>query len=182
MQTNIFAISGGPCVGKTTIIKELGKLGFNIIPESARIVAENDERFKGKNIKEINMAEFQKEILNMQIKLHEDFLLRNSSFAFSDRGFGDTIAYYKLNGLNFPGIKKDYVKNFRYAGVFILEPLKFYKTDGLRTETKEEQTKIHEEIEKSYGDLGYDLIKIPQMPIEGRIALILRFQKSLKGS
>ena len=63
MQTNIFVISGGPGVGKTTIIDELEKLKYNTIPEAARIVAESDERFAGKSVNEINHKKFQEKIL-----------------------------------------------------------------------------------------------------------------------
>lgn len=170
----IFAISGGPCTGKTSIIKELAKRGYQTIPEAAREIATKDKRFIGKTINEINRQEFQDEILKHQIKLHEDFLLKNSGLGFSDRGFGDSLAYYRLIGLKFSNKYSDYIKNFRYKGVFILEPLRFYKTDGLRTETKEEQSKIHDEIMRVYEEMGYDLIKIPQMPVEERIALILK--------
>ncbi|MBI2043560.1 AAA family ATPase [Candidatus Pacearchaeota archaeon] len=174
MQTNIFVISGGPGVGKTTIVNELGKLKYNIIPEAARVVAESDKRFIGKSIKEINRQIFQDEVLKHQIKLQDDFLLKNNDIGFSDRGFGDSLAYYKINRLKFPKKHFDYVRSFRYKGIFILEPLRFYKTDGLRVETKKEQQEIHDEISRAYENLGYYLIKIPQMPIEERIAFILK--------
>ena len=179
MQTNIFVVSGGPGVGKTTIVNELGKLKYNTIPEAARLVAETDKRFAGKPIHKINRKQFQDEILKHQIKVQEDFLLRNRDFAFSDRGFGDSMAYYDLNGLRLPRKHLDYIKSFKYRGIFILEPLRFYKTDGLRTETKKEQVEIHDEIFRTYEDLGYDLIKIPQMSVEDRIAMILKNAENL---
>jgi len=181
MQTNIFVISGGPGVGKTTIVNELEKLKYAVIPEAARIVAESDERFAGKSVNEINHKKFQEEILKRQIQMQENFLLKNHEFGFSDRGFGDSMVYCKIRNVNFPKKYLDYVKSFRYLGVFVLEPLRFYKTDGLRVETKEEQQEIHDEIVGVYENLGYDLIKIPQMPVEERIAMILeKRQKSLK--
>ena len=179
MNTNIFVISGGPGVGKTTTINELGKLKYAVIPEAARLVAENDERFIGKSINELNRQKFQDELLKLQIKLQENFLLKNSGFGFSDRGFGDSLAYYKTAGLKFPRKYAGYIKSFRYKGVFILEPLRFYKTDGIRVETKKEQAEIHDEIVRTYEELEYSPIKIPQMPVEERIALILKKSENL---
>jgi len=57
----IYVISGGPGTGKTTTIKALKKAGFKILKEAARKVAE--EKFPGKNIKEINPKTFQEEYL-----------------------------------------------------------------------------------------------------------------------
>jgi len=172
MKTNIFVVTGGPCVGKTTIVNELGKIGYNIIPEAARIASGTGE-FAGKNVHEVNPLSFQNQILKTQIKLHEDFLLRNNGIAFSDRGFGDSLAYYKLRNLKFPKEYFDYVRKFRYLGIFLLEPLRFYKTDKLRTETREEQIEIHNEIGRAYENLGYDLIRVPLISVRKRVEFII---------
>jgi len=56
-----YVITGGPCSGKTTIIKELRKIGYIVYPEAARIFIDKEIR-KGRLLKEIrkNEAKFQK--------------------------------------------------------------------------------------------------------------------------
>ena len=178
-MNNLFFISGGPCTGKTSVINELKDNGHNTVPETAREVALNDSRFVGKSIKEIDMRIFQNEIFNLQKKQIESLIGRRENFFF-DRGFGDTLAYGKISGFGVPNDFFDYAKRFRHSKIFILEPLGFYKTDELRTETKEEQKEIHEKIINAYGELKHPIIFVPLMNTKQRAEFIL--QKSLKGS
>ena len=61
----MYVVSGGPGTGKTATIDELGK-EFKVIPETAREVSQNDSRFVGKSIKEINPKDFQDAIFEKQ--------------------------------------------------------------------------------------------------------------------
>ena len=64
----ICVISGGPGVGKTSVIEELEKQGFRVLKEGARIVSESDSRFVGKSILEVNKKDFQDAIFEVQKK------------------------------------------------------------------------------------------------------------------
>lgn len=202
----IFVISGGPGVGKTSVINELEKRGFKILKEAAREIILRDKRFREKSIIEINKKDFQDAILDFQIKQIKELeknkkennrrnnkininsenddkfgnVLRNNDkrkheIVFSDRGLGDTLAYYKLNGLEIPKEKLDKVKKIRYEKIFILDFLDFYEHDDLRKESKEEQKKIHNEIIKMYEKLGHKskIITVPFMSVEKRAEFIL---------
>jgi len=175
----IYVISGGPSAGKTSVINELGKK-FKILREAARYVGDNDLRFKGKSVKGIERTEFQKAIFEFQKKQILE-LDNDNKTVFSDRGFGDTIAYYLFDNLEVPEDLLEKARKFRYAGIFFLEPLNFYVKDKLRQESKEQMKKIRECILKAYSDLSYNIIKVPFMPIEERIKFILeKVQKNLK--
>ncbi|MEJ2267457.1 MAG: ATP-binding protein [Nanoarchaeota archaeon] len=171
MAQSIYIISGGPGTGKTSTIKELKKRGFKILPEATREIASKDKRFIGKSIKEINMSQFQEEIFNLQ----KNFYLNNCSegIIFSDRGFGDTLAYYKINNLDIPKDKFDYANRFSFAKIFILDFLNFYETDELRMESKREQEIIQNEIIKMYQKLNYKPIIVPFDSLENRVNFIL---------
>jgi len=166
-KMQIYVISGGPGVGKTSIINELAKDYF-VLEEAARAVG--DSQFKGKSVKQINQFEFQKAIFEFQKKEIENF--KNNKIIFSDRGFGDTLAYYSVHHLKAPKEIKEYAKKFRYTKIFILKPLKFYKKDKLRQETEKEQKRIHKIIVETYRKLGYKLIFVPFMSIEDRVKFI----------
>ena len=97
----------------------------------------------------------------------------DSEGVFTDRGFGDTLAYYKFAGYNIPQDKFEYAKKFRYDKVFILDFLDFYEKDELRQESIEEQGKIHNEIVEMYENLGRGIIKVPFMSVEERADFIV---------
>ena len=175
MVNQIFVITGGPGTGKTATIAEMKKRGYKVLPEAARKIATTDKRFLGKSIKEINVKQFQKAIFDFQKKkIKEIFKLKVKKTIFSDRGLGDTLAYYIINNLRIPKNKLEYAKKIKYAGVFILDFLDFYETDELRTESKPEQERIQKEITRLYKKLGYSPIQVPFDSVKKRANFILR--------
>lgn len=169
---NLYVISGGPSTGKTATINEIKKRGYKVLEEAARNVAETDKRFIGKSIREIDSEKFQNAIFDYQKE--ELSRLNGDGDVFLDRGFGDTLAYYKVYGLEVPQDKLGYAKKTRYCKIFILDFLNFYKKDSLRIETKREQEKIQKEIINMYKELGYKPIIVPFMSIMERVDFILK--------
>jgi predicted ATPase len=165
---NLYIISGGPCTGKTEVINKLSKQGFFTIEEAARKVG--DEKFKGHIFNKKDIEEFQKAIFEYQKKKFKE--AEGQLVAFTDRGFGDTIAYYKFNGLKVPKEILDYADKIKPNKVFILDPLPSYEVDTFRKEKKEEQKRIHEIIIQSYRELGYYIVDVPFMSIEERTEFI----------
>jgi len=170
----IYVISGGPSTGKTEVIKELKRRGYNVLLEAARRVAKKE--FVGKSVKEIDMKIFQDLIFDLQRKEVSGL----KGVVFSDRGLGDTIAYYKINNLKVSKEKLEFAKKFRYSKIFILDFLNFYEKDELRKESKDEQEKIQEEIIKTYKEIGYIPIIVPFMSIKERVDFILKNKRLLK--
>lgn len=160
-----YVITGGPCVGKTSVIDELRKRGLQIIPEFARIVIE-----EGKYLPWIDLYVFQKEVNKRQIEAESK---ANGHKVFCDRGLADSIAYQRLGGLV---VEEQFIAECksRYEKVFLLEPLPFYQNDQVRKEDPETALRIHQEIERAYRDLDYKVINIPPIGIEQRVELILR--------
>jgi len=168
----IYVISGGPGTGKSETIKKIGERGHNVIEEAARQIANNDERFIGKSINEINQQQFHDAIFALQVDQIEKLSPEDRIF-FSDRGLGDTIAYYNVRELKLSEENLEYAKKFRYKKIFILDFLDFYEKDELRTEEKEEQEQIHKSIIDVYTQLGYEVIIVPFMSVEERVDFIL---------
>lgn len=169
---NLFVISGGPGTGKTSTINELSKK-FLVLPEAAREVAEKDLRFNGKSVREINHAYFQKAIFEFQKNQLNNIKDRKNEIIFSDRWFGDTLAYYIFHNLKIPKDEFDYAKNHKGRGIFILDLLNFYEKDKLRQENNEEQKRIHNLIIGMYQKLGYRPIIVQFMGISERVEFIL---------
>ncbi|MEK6819758.1 MAG: ATP-binding protein [Nanoarchaeota archaeon] len=174
----IYFISGGPGFGKTKLVEELFHLGYNVAPEAAREVAENDLRFKGKDIGKIEKKLFQDAIFERQKENFYKISDGGNQIVFSDRGFPDSVAFYRHYGLRVPEELLVWAYKFK-STAFILESLDNNENDSLRVESKEERLVIHEEISKTYDEFGYKIISVPKMLVEERAKFILQKVKNL---
>ena len=168
---DFYVISGGPATGKTSLINELEKKGYFVLKEVARRVA--NFNFAGKNIKQINMKDFHKKIFEIQKKEYIEMKESKKQMVFSDRGIGDTLAYFKFYNLSIPSQFFNSLREIKYSRVFILDKLDFYKKDFLRQENEFEQRKIHELIIETYKELNYPIVFVPLISIKKRADFIL---------
>ncbi len=175
MSAKIYFISGAQCTGKTAVINELKCRGYPVIPEAAREIVSKDGRFFGDGIS-LNRKLFQDEIFAMQKKFFED-INSDGKPIFSDRGFGDTLAYYRAFDLEIPEENLHYARQFCDSRVFLLEPLELYESDAIRMEPREKQEKIQKEILRVYEELGNEILFVPLMSIEKRAKFILKKTK-----
>lgn len=177
----LYYISGGPNSGKSSLVKRLFEAAYLVVPESARYISNTDERFKGKKIHEIRseglMQDFQNEVFREQNKmlgiangLEED--------VFCDRGFVDSVVYYRNNRLEVPKELLALALKFK-STAFILELFDKGEDDSLRTETPEERREIHEGIIFTYEEFGYPIIRVPKMTVEERAKFVLEKVKNL---
>ena len=169
-KSNWYVITGGPCSGKTTLIKELSKLGFITCPEAARILIDKGIR-SGKSVEEIrgDEAGFQRKVLKM--KLEKERKMPKDKIVFFDRAIPDSIAYYQIYGLD-PKEALKFCSKKRYEKIFFLKQLSFYK-DYARVEDGKTIKRLNNLLKKSYKDLGYKVIDIPVMSVKERIRKIL---------
>lgn len=172
-MNNWYVITGAPCSGKTTILKYLEKKGYDIVYEAARIYIDQ-EIAKGKTLEQIRKDEFffQNEVLKMKIKIEKK--LPKDKIIFFDRGIPDSSAYYKLLGIKTNALLENAIKNCSYKKVLLLDFCE-YKKDYARTETKEDQIKLHNLLEESYKEINAPTIKIPIFKTkEERLNFILK--------
>ncbi|MAW65625.1 MAG: ATPase [Flavobacteriales bacterium] len=164
-------LTGGPGVGKTTLIKALSKKGYSTFNEAARKVIQKQLELNTSNLPWDNVVEFSKLVLIEQIK---DFNHKNEALIFYDRGIPDITGYLNHARKNiFRELKKSCSLN-RYDYVFILPPWKaIYTSDNERRENFEEAKLIYNEIEQAYLSSGYKPILVPFDSIDNRINFIL---------
>ena len=170
-QTNWCVITGAPCSGKTAVIHELKQRGYKVIHEVAR--AYIDEMLaSGLALDQIkaDVYHFEHHILQEKVKI-ESTLAEDETFFF-DRGVPDSIAYFKLAGLN-PEEPVNQSKSVRYKRVFLFARLGFFK-DKVRTEDEKEAVKLNSLIEESYRLLEYDIVHVPVLSIKKRANFILQ--------
>jgi predicted ATPase len=164
-----YVITGGPGIGKTTVIEILASMDYEIVPESARIVIEEEKAKNSGILPWIDLARFQEKVLEKQLESEEKI---NRLPAFLDRGIVDGHGYCKNGEIETPSKIFELGKN-RYEKIFILEPLSNYQNDSARLENLEEAQKVHESIVEAYKEFEYEIIFVPIMKPEERVKFIL---------
>lgn len=94
-RTNWCVITGAPCSGKTSVVKELERRGYQVVHESARAYIDQ-QLAAGKRLDQIKADErtFENHILNAKRAIEST--LPPEETIFFDRGLPDSIAYFKL--------------------------------------------------------------------------------------
>ena len=170
VQTNWHVITGAPSCGKTTLINLLADKGFQTVPESARQYMER-EIARGRTIDEIreNGAALQRGIEDMQLSIEGG--LRAIDVAFLDGAVPGSLAWYRVFGLNPNEILLECFHH-RYASVFILDRLPL-QLNGLRFEDDAYTGFLDEWIARDYSALGYNVVRVPVLAPQERLAFVL---------
>ena len=178
-HNNFYVITGGPGVGKTTLLKELQRRNYNVIPGISREIIKEQQTLNGKALPWKNKRLYKDIMFERSIKSFEQTgkNLNNGNLIFFDRGFLDTICYAKLIQSEVNEQMKSYARNWRYnKSVFILPPWQeIYKTDNERKQDWEEAVLTFKQMRKTYVTYGYNVIEVPKMPVNKRTDFVLSF-------
>jgi predicted ATPase len=171
------ALTGGPGVGKSTVLEILAHQGHAIVPEAARLVIERESLKDSDCLPWKNLQLFQNTASNLQFELENS---ARGDIIFSDRGIVDGYAYSKLDGILVPEVILSNGRN-RYDLVFILNQLPNYQTDSSRKEDISKAKTLHEAIYSAYLEFGYNPIEVPVLSPEERAIFILNKLEKLIG-
>ena len=166
--TRWYVITGAPSSGITTLACALKPYADRVFPEIARAYLDRGIK-RGRTVAELRKDEaaFQKEVL--MLKLGRERRARRDKLYIFERGVPDSIAYFKITGLDAGTVKADI---FRYRKVFYLDPLEYHR-DYARTETNEIRDELSRLLFSSYSDLGYEVIRVPAVSVEERVRMVL---------
>ena len=169
-ETSWYVITGAPCAGKTSVIRRLEQRGYAVVHEVARAHIDA-ELAGGKTLEQIKSDEwaFERHILVEKIKIEAK--LARDQIVFLDRAVPDSIAYYKLCGLD-PAEPLQKSGMFRYRKIFLFERLAF-SSDAVRSENEKTAARLSRLIEETYQSLGYDLIRVPVSGVADRTEFVL---------
>lgn len=159
-------ITGGPSVGKTTIITGLAERGYQVVNEFATQIIK-----EGEFLPWVDRASFQQEVLRRQLEA-ELALEGYEKTVFLDRGLFDGEAYYLYDELAVPEIFHD-LDSSHYSLALLIEELPFFDVTDVRRENLEFTREISKVLERCYLDRGVHVIRIPAMPPQERIEYVL---------
>jgi len=170
----VYVISGGPGFGKTVLIEKLRERGYLAGGEIARQIIAQQIDEGGELLPWKDVVGFEKKVIDERVSFLNSS--DNLNVAFSDRGLPDQAAYSWYKGKALSEQLKVALATNRYAKkVFLTPPWRhIYRNDPIRVETFEEAEKIHSFIVKAYLEYGYELINLPFVSPEKRIAFILK--------
>jgi predicted ATPase len=166
-------ITGGPGVGKTTLLAELGARGYATVPESARAII-SERRARGQSPRPEPIA-FAQEILRRDIEKYHGHP-RESGWVFFDRGLVETLGMlHEVAPLSAPELDAKLRAYPFHSSVFVLPPWKdIYTTDAERDHSFPWVEHVHGQLVQWYRSCGYVLHEVPRLPVASRSEFILR--------
>lgn len=172
-NTEWVVITGAPSSGKTSVVNVLKSRGYTVQDEVARTYLE-DCMAAGKSMSDIRADGgkiLQQAILD--VKTAREAELDPAEVVFLDRGLPDSMAYFRLAGLDVEAAVQA-SRKYRYDAVFLFDRLPVVQ-DGVRVEDEAVAAHIDEMLMQDYKALGYDPVRVPVMPVEKRADFILNF-------
>jgi predicted ATPase len=170
-QTNWHVITGAPCSGKTTLIDLLATRGYQTAPEAGRIYLER-EIAKGRTLEEIRADDSSVAPIINQLQCEIEDALPHDQAIFLDRSIADCLSFSRLVGLD-PNDNLPKCFQHHYTSVFLLDRLP-YQQDNVRKEGDAASAFLDESLFQDYRALGYDVVRVPVLPPNDRLAFILQ--------
>lgn len=176
-QNNYYVITGGPGVGKTTVLNELGRRGFAIVPEDARRIIQEQVAANGEGLPWLNTELYAQLMLKESKRSYQHAPSGKSAKpVFFDRGVIDAVCYMMMEGIPVSNEMNKLIADCTYAPtVFILPPWReIYKTDGERKQTWAEAVRTYEAMKEAYTSYGYHISDVPKDTVTNRADFILK--------
>lgn len=174
VKRNYYIITGGPGVGKTTLINRLGELGYKHVPEVAREIIKNQMEIGGDALPWGNTQAYSELMLKLSVRDYE-LHLQDKDILFFDRGIPDTLGYETL--MNFP--ENQYLlhiaNEYRYNNTVFLLPFwrEIYETDNERKQDTIEAEETYKTMRQTYESLSYTVVEVPKMSPDERAKFVL---------
>ena len=165
-------LTGGPGVGKTTLLAELAVMGYATVEESARAIIA--ERLAAGASRRPDLPTFAREVLHRDIAKYVR-PPQTSTWVFFDRGVIDALGMLQevspLPAHELGAMLSAYTF---HRSVFVLPPWQaIYVNDSERDQSFADAINVHDKVVRWYSSCGYIVHEVPRLPVPQRAHHIL---------
>jgi len=169
-HSNRYIITGGPGSGKSSLLTALVNLNYQGFEEISRVIIREQHEIGGDRVPWQNLAAFAELCYERMSAQLED--CKSDCTCFYDRGLPDIIAYMRRGGLNVTDKYFEKAKAYN-KNVFLTPPWKeIFVNDSERPESYKDALEIYKFLKTTYSELGFNIIELPKVSIEERVAFI----------
>ena len=168
-RMNFFILSGCSGGGKSTLLSELEKRAYPVVPEAGRrVVAEALSTGSG-CLPWMSPLSFVRACVRLHLE-DLDRIGKTKGPVFLDRSLVDVISYLDFKQLPVPDDLKTVLEAPRYAPkVFLAPPWpEIFATDCERQAPFEEAENEYRHLRRAFSGLGFELIDLPKCPVKDR--------------
>lgn len=168
-------ITGGPGVGKTTLLEALVHEGYPVVPEAARTIIQQQLAIGGTALPWENKEYYTDLMLVSSISDYCNIQDRHKGYpCFFDRGIPDALCYAEMIGYCIPEATLRHALAFRYHPVvFILPPWdEIYRTDNERKQSWAEAEHTYHRLKAVYSRYGYEVLDVPKERVADRMRFV----------
>ncbi|SFC64656.1 Predicted ATPase [Parapedobacter composti] len=175
-KNNFYVITGGPGVGKTTLLNKLAQTGYLTIEEEARRIIKEQMAIGGNGLPWKNKIAYAQLMLDASVKTFEK--ISSNGFlppVFFDRGILDAVCYMRMENISLSKDVIEIVGKCRYnKKVFMLPPwAEIYETDTERRQSWKEAVFTFEKMKETYLLYDYQVIEVPKGSVSIRQQFIV---------
>ena len=170
-KSNFFVFTGGPGVGKTTLLRQLESLGELVVEESARAVIREEMAAGGDGVPWKNPERMCRLCAARDIAVFER-MAGETRRVFFDRGIMDS---YGANGIQpWPELEIAVAMRRYNPKVFVFPPWReIYATDAERKQDWAEAEATFGKIMVALPKLGYSPVVVPIRSVKARARFVL---------
>jgi predicted ATPase len=169
--------TGGPGVGKTTVLLELRARGCTIVGDSARTIIQ-DRRSRGLSPRP-NAYEFAQEVLRLDVENYACHAAA-SDVVFFDRSVLDSLCMLdQVEPLSKSELSA-WLSKYQYSSkVFVFPPWEaIYVNDAERDHTFEHVEAVHRGVREWYSQCRYQILEVPKVSVSERCAFVVQALES----
>jgi predicted ATPase len=167
-------ISGCSGGGKSTLLAELSKRGFDVVDEPGRRIVAQELRGAGRALPWVDLAAFARKAIELARADRVEAARRGAKWVFFDRGLIDACAALAHATGDEKSIHQ-LLRNDRYNKTVFLAPPwdEIYCHDNERRHDLQAAKAEYDRLAARYPALGYSVVVLPKISVEQRADFLL---------